>query len=172
MTSTRPTSARSLDLRPSSRPPEPEPEAASRPAHSCVAMTTPAASTRRPKTGASDVFPMSPASRNAPQVRRGAEEATPEFNHLQPGDAGSRSETQEQAPEIQNLESNWRSTTEEGRPLQGLEDRLSPESRAGLNLEANPGPRGQKSADAVVTGEKEKKKEEVKTRGVKKQSLR
>lgn len=79
---------------------------------------------------------------------------------------------------IQNLESNWRSTAEEGQHVGSkVEDRLNPESSAGfsqeygLNQEANPGPMGQKSVD--VMGEKKKKKKEVKTGGgAKKQSLR
>lgn len=78
----------------------------------------------------------------------------------------------------QNLESNWRSTAEERQHVgPKVEDRLNPESRAGfsqeygLNLEAHPELRGQKSVD-VMGEKKKKKKEEVKSEGAKKLSLR
>lgn len=132
-------------------------------------------------------------SRKSPQVRRTAEEATPDVNHLQPQQTkGPDVEpvlwSQAEGPvtqnllrpatveplvaqkltEIQSMESSWRSEADEG-------SSAAPSLENKLNLEANLALGELKSVEVNVMSEEEKKKEKtkkVKSGGAKKQSLR
>lgn len=133
------------------------------------------------------------ASRKSLQVRRTAEEATPDVDHLQPQqtkrpDVESVFWPQAEGPvtptllrtatveplvaqkftEIQSVEAKWRSTSDlEPSPAPGLEHKLNPE--ANLGLEAS------ESVEVNVLSDeekKEKKKKKVKSGGARKQSLR
>lgn len=136
------------------------------------------------------MFLMNDASRKSPQVRRTAEEATPEVNHLQPQQTDPESDFGPQAEgpvtpnmlraapveplvaqkftEIQSVESRWRSAADQrssAAPI--LEDKHK--------LEANLGLEELKSVEVNVLSEeekKEKKKRKVKSGGSRKQSLR
>lgn len=171
--------------------------------------------------GLSKVFPMNDASPKSQQVRRTAEESTPEVNHLQPQvgdteeaakDASLRSQqtltespdlesalwpvteghvmqdllrptASEPAPvetlispEIQILESSWRSAADIDQLARSeVEDEFNPGPSAGpslehkLNLDTNLKLGGQKTVDVTVIGEKKKK---VKSEAAKKQLLR
>lgn len=169
----------------------------------------------------SKAFLMNVASPKSQQVRRTAEESTPEVNHLQP-QAGDTEEAAKDAslqsqqtltespdlesalwpmtegqvtqdllrptaskpapverlisPEIQILESSWRSAADiDQRARSEVEDKFSPGHSAGpsleykLNLDAKLKLGGQKTVDVTVTGEKKKK---VKSGAAKKQLLR
>lgn len=130
------------------------------------------------------MFLMNDASRKSPQVRRTAEEATPEVNHLQPqqtdpeSDFGPKAEgpvtpnmlraapveplVAQKFTEIQSVESRWRSAADQ-------------RSSAAPILEANLGLEESKSVEVNVLSEeekKEKKKRKVKSGGSRKQSLR
>lgn len=171
--------------------------------------------------GLSKVFLMNDASPKSQQVRRTAEESTPEVKHLQPPledteeaakDASLRSQqtltespdlessswpvteghvmqdllrptVSEPAPverlispEIQILESSWRSAADIDQLARSeVEDEFNPGPSAGpslehkLNLDANLKLGGQKTVDVTVIGDKKKK---VKSEAAKKQLLR
>lgn len=143
--------------------------------------------------GLSETLLMNDDSRKSPQVRRTAEEATPDLNNLQPQrtkdpDVGSVLWSQAEGPvtqnslrpatveppvaqkltETQSKESSWRSDEDEGpSAAASLENTL--------NLEANVGLGQLKSVVVNLMSEDEEKQEKekkVKSGGAKKQSLR
>lgn len=170
--------------------------------------------------GLSKAFLMNDASPKSQQVRRTAEESTPEVNHLQPQvedteEAAKEAPLQSQqtltespdlksslwpvteghvmqdllrpttskpapvesliSPEIQILESSWRSAAGIDQRARSEVDKFIPGPSAGpslehkLNLDANLKLGGQKTVDVTVIGEKKKK---VKSGAAKKQLLR
>lgn len=166
----------------------------------------------------SKAFLMNDASPKSQQVRRTAEDSTPEVNHLQPQVGDTEEATEDTSlqsqqtltespdlesalwqmteghviqyllrptaskpalverlisPEIQVLESSWRSATDiDQRARSEVEDKFNPGPSAGpilehkLNMDPNG---GQKTVDVTVIGEKKKK---VKSGAAKKQLLR
>lgn len=139
------------------------------------------------------MFLMKDASRKSPQVRRTAEEATPDVNHLQPQQRNSPDVESEFQPHaegpvttnllgaatvepqvaqkftgIQRVETRRRSAADRG-------PSAAPSLQDKHNLEASLGPEEWKSVEVNVLSEEEKKetkKRKVKSGGARKQPLR
>lgn len=139
-----------------------------------------------------EIFLLNDASRKSPQVRRTAEEASPDVNHLQPQQTNSPESVfwpQAEGPvtpnvlrpatveplvaqkftEIQSVESRWRSAVDQ-------EPSAAPSLENEHHLEASLGFEESKGVEVKVRSEEEKKekkkKKKVKSGGAKKQSLR